>query len=215
MPAELLVLLHESEREIGLKSAIEGNLVFRIPSQMLADSWPSLAISICFSMTDVFSSQIFAIVMQQIVDNATLPVLFMRTVRLISFFQYGLVSLTSIQVIQAVTTYKGLIGFVAGTLLSRLITKKIWTNPPLWAGFIHCAKAIAPASFGALLQLPKDQLREIVDKQPSLRSGLREHVIKKGGPRSRILEILGGEEGDTSEAPPIAQSPTPVTSVVM
>ncbi|KAI6149817.1 hypothetical protein BKA82DRAFT_23571 [Pisolithus tinctorius] len=31
------------------------------------------------------------------------------------------------------------------------------------------------ASFGALLQLPKEQLRELLDKQPSLKSGLREY----------------------------------------
>lgn len=164
-PAELMVLLHDSEKEIGLKSAIE-------------------AIGICFSMTDVFRSEILAIVMQQIMDEPVLPVLFLRTV------------------IQAVTTYKSLVGFVSTTLLSRLITKKIWTNPPLWEGFIRCAKVIAPASFGALLQLPKDQLRELVDKQPSLKSGLRDYVTKKAPNRARgagFLDIFGepgeGERG--------------------
>ncbi|KAF8636400.1 hypothetical protein AX17_003582 [Amanita inopinata Kibby_2008] len=164
-PWELMVLLHDAEKEIGLKSAIE-------------------AIGICFSMTDVFRSEIFAIVMQQIMDEPVLPVLFLRTV------------------IQAVTTYKSLVGFVSTTLLSRLITKKIWTNPPLWEGFIRCAKVIAPASFGALLQLPKDQLRELVDKQPSLKSGLRDYVTKKAPNKARgagFLDIFGepgeGERG--------------------
>ncbi|KAG6910030.1 hypothetical protein DXG01_013754 [Tephrocybe rancida] len=159
-PAELMVLLHDSEKEIGLKSAIE-------------------AIGICFSMTDVFRSEILAVVMQQIMDEADLPVLFLRTV------------------IQAVTTYKSLVGFVSTTLLSRLITKKIWTNPPLWEGFIRCAKVIAPASFGALLQLPKDQIRELVDKQPSLKSGLRDYVNKKGTNKARnayFLDIFGDQE---------------------
>jgi symplekin len=102
-----------------------------------------------------------------------------------------------IQVIQAVTTYKSLVGFVSTTLLSRLITKKIWTNPPLWEGFIRCAKVIAPASFGALLQLPKDQLRELVDKQPSLKSGLRDYVMKKSGNKARVagfLDIFGEDD---------------------
>lgn len=40
-----------------------------------------LAIGICFSMTDVFRSEILAVVMQQIMDEPTLPVLFLRTVR--------------------------------------------------------------------------------------------------------------------------------------
>ncbi|GLB41805.1 putative symplekin tight junction protein C terminal [Lyophyllum shimeji] len=170
-PAELMVLLHESEKEIGLKSAIE-------------------AIGICFSMTDVFRSEILAVVMQQIMDEPVLPVLFLRTV------------------IQAVTTYKSLVGFVSTTLLSRLITKKIWTNPPLWEGFIRCAKVIAPASFGALLQLPKDQLRELVDKQPSLKSGLRDFVTKKAPNKARVAGFLDifGEPGDSNPAIPIHSS---------
>ena len=38
------------------------------------------AIGICFSMTDVYRSEILAVVMQQIVDKPVLPVLFLRTV---------------------------------------------------------------------------------------------------------------------------------------
>ncbi|KAF9221332.1 hypothetical protein BS17DRAFT_785211 [Gyrodon lividus] len=167
-PAELMVLLHEAEKEIGLKSAIE-------------------AIGICFSMTDVFRSEILAVVMQQIVDEPVLPVLFLRTV------------------IQAVTTYKSLVAFVSTTLLSRLITKKIWQNPHLWEGFIRCAKVIAPASFGALLQLPKEQLRELVDKQPSLKSGLREYVTKKAGNKARVAGFLDifGEDDNTHSSTPV------------
>ncbi|TFK32777.1 Symplekin tight junction protein C terminal-domain-containing protein [Crucibulum laeve] len=173
-PADLMVLLHKSEKEIGLKSAIE-------------------AIGICFSMTDVFRSEVLAVVMQQIMDEPVLPVLFLRTV------------------IQAVTTYKSLVRFVSTTLLSRLITKKIWTNPPLWEGFIRCAKVIAPASFGALLQLPKDQLRELVDKQPSLKFGLRDYVTKKAPNKARgagFLDIFGeAEESSNQTSAPSTPQP--------
>ncbi|KAH9032328.1 Symplekin tight junction protein C terminal-domain-containing protein [Lactarius hengduanensis] len=170
-PAELMVLLHDTEKEIGIKSAIE-------------------AIGICFSMTDVFRSEILAVVMQQILDEPVLPTLFMRTV------------------IQAVKTYKSLTGFVSTTLLSRLITKKIWTTPLLWEGFIRCAQIVAPASFLVLLQLPKEQLRELVAKQPSLRGPLREFVQKKGGNPARAavyLEIIGEDE------PQAGGTPTPET----
>ncbi|KAF8273075.1 Symplekin tight junction protein C terminal-domain-containing protein [Lactarius quietus] len=178
-PAELMVLLHDTEKEIGIKSAIE-------------------AIGICFSMTDVFRSEILAVVMQQILDEPVLPTLFMRTV------------------IQAVKTYKSLTGFVSTTLLSRLITKKIWTTPLLWEGFIRCAQIVAPASFLVLLQLPKEQLRELVAKQPSLRGPLRDFVQKKGGNPARAavyLEIIGDDEpqaGGTStpETPPPNILPT-------
>ncbi|KAH9924792.1 Symplekin tight junction protein C terminal-domain-containing protein [Fomitopsis serialis] len=180
-PAELMVLLHQTEKEIGLKSAIE-------------------AIGICFSMTDVFRSEVLGAFMNQIVDEPVLPTLFLRTV------------------IQAVTTYRSLVSFVSTTLLSRLITKKIWTNGPLWEGFIRCAKLIAPASFGALLQLPKDQLRELVDKQPSLKAGLREYVVKKAGNRARTAGYLDifGEDGDAQaqaqDAPGTAAVATPLAS---
>ena len=59
-----------------------------------------------------------------------------------------------------------------------------------------CAKKIAPASFGALLQLPKEQLRDLVDKQPQLKVLLRDFVLKTGNNRSKtasFLEIFGEE----------------------
>lgn len=155
-------------------------------------------------MTDVFRSEILAVVMQQIVDEPVLPVLFLRTVCV--YYRRSDDQLTQIydQVIQAVTTYKSLVPFVSTTLLSRLITKKIWQNPHLWEGFIRCAKVIAPASFGALLQLPKEQLRELVDKQPSLKSGLRDYVTKKAGNKARVagfLDIFGDDDNTSPSVP--------------
>lgn len=167
-------------------------------------------------MTDVFRSEILAVVMQQIVDEPVLPVLFLRTVssQLHSFIHIPIWSncFYFCKVIQAVTTYKSLIGFVSTTLLSRLITKKIWMNPHLWEGFIRCAKVIAPASFGALLQLPKDQLRELVDKQPGLKSGLREFVLKKAGNKARqagFLDLFGDDNQSPAPQPQPQSQPLP------
>ncbi len=99
-------------------------------------------------MTDIFRSDILAVVMNQLVDEPVLPTLFLRTVSVDSSGYYMLVSdyLFVIQVIQAVTTYRTLVGFVSSTLLTRLIIKKVWTVPPLWEGFMRCAKLIAPAA---------------------------------------------------------------------
>jgi symplekin len=81
-----------------------------------------------------------------------------------------------------------------------LITKKIWQNPPLWDGFILCAKQTAPSSFGALIQLPRDQLREVVSRQPDLRTGLVEYLTAKaGGNRARLatfMDLLGPDPDD-------------------
>ncbi|KAG8760401.1 hypothetical protein FRC11_000462 [Ceratobasidium sp. 423] len=168
-PVDLMVLLHE-DKEIGIKPAME-------------------AIGICFQIVDVFRSDVLAAVMQQLLDSATLPTLFLRTV------------------IQAVTTYKNLVGFVSTTLLSRLITKKIWTNPPLWEGFIRCAKVIAPASFGALLQLPREQLKELISKQPALKEDLREYVVRRAGPKARLLEVFSDQPDQPPSAAPLDSAP--------
>lgn len=84
---------------------------------------------------------------------------------------------------------------------------------------------MAPASFGALLQLPKDQLRELVDKQPSLKSGLRDYVTKKATNKARVagfLDIFGeSEESGRPEdntahslsAPPPPPQPLPEVTV--
>lgn len=38
------------------------------------------AIGICFSMTEIYRSEILAVVMNQLVDEPNLPTLFLRTV---------------------------------------------------------------------------------------------------------------------------------------
>jgi symplekin len=96
------------------------------------------------------------------------------------------------QVIQAVQTYKSLQAFVSTTLLSRLILKKIWTQPQLWEGFMRCAKIISPHSFGAILQLPRDQLKELVGKQVGLKAPLREYVTKSKKTSLIFQKILWG-----------------------
>ncbi|KAG8748374.1 hypothetical protein FRC10_005921 [Ceratobasidium sp. 414] len=190
-PVDLMVLLHE-DKEIGIKPAIEGIVLLLFASRVDTEQGSDRpAIGICFQIVDVFRSDVLAAVMQQLLDSATLPTLFLRTV------------------IQAVTTYKNLVGYVSTTLLSRLITKKIWTNAPLWEGFIRCAKVIAPASFGALLQLPREQLKELISKQPALKEDLREYVVRRAGPKARLLEVFS-EQPEPGSAAREEENKTPV-----
>ena len=79
-PAELMVVLHEKEKEIGLKSTIEGTRFRQIIMYAAKLIFFFSAIGICFSMADVYRSEILAVVMQQIVDEPVLPTLFLRTV---------------------------------------------------------------------------------------------------------------------------------------
>ncbi|KAK0554314.1 hypothetical protein OC861_000630 [Tilletia horrida] len=142
-PVELMSLLHHLPKE-DLKCAID-------------------AIKICFGMTDVFRSEVLGAVLNQIANEAQVPLLFMRTA------------------IMAVSTYRTLTGYVGTTVLSGLITKKIWQNPPLWEGFIRCAQHTAPQSYGALVQLPLEQLKEVANKSAPLKQGLKEYLLQRGG----------------------------------
>jgi len=76
-----MVVLHEKEKEIGLKSTIEGTYVYYVDVGSLCIMNATFsAIGICFSMADIYRSEILAVVMQQIVDEPVLPTLFLRTV---------------------------------------------------------------------------------------------------------------------------------------
>ena len=59
-PVELLVLLHVHEKQIGLKASL-------------------LAVQLCFSMSEVFRSDVLTAVLNRLVDENPLPMLFMRT----------------------------------------------------------------------------------------------------------------------------------------
>ena len=98
------------------------------------------AISICFQMTDVFRSEILAVVMQQIMDEPVLPILFlctvnpktshMQTVRLTCCSFSGHSSCYDLQNHSQLR--------VDNPPPSSHVSspkKKIWTNPPLWEGF--------------------------------------------------------------------------------
>ena len=121
-------------------------------------------------MTTVFRSDVLATSLSRITDLPTLPVVFLRTT------------------IQAVSTYKSLIPFIANNILPKLVTKRIWEQPPLWDGFVRLAKMIAPASFGSLLQLPRDWLKDVCERQPTLKSGLKAFLAGKGQ-RNAIAEV--------------------------
>lgn len=68
------------------------------------------ATNLCFGEKNVYTSEVLAVVMQQLMDQNPLPMLLMRTV------------------IQSLTMYPRLGGFVMN-ILSRLIMKQVGINP--------------------------------------------------------------------------------------
>lgn len=82
---------------------------------------------------------------------------------------------------------------------------------------MRCAEIVAPQSLQVLLQLPKEQLRDLVTKQPRLRGSLREFVQqKKGGNPQRAaiyLEIIGEVESQAGGSTPASAPGTPPPSI--
>ncbi|WVQ81189.1 hypothetical protein IAT38_003311 [Cryptococcus sp. DSM 104549] len=180
---KIVALLADPENKDMVRQAFAAMLQKMTPSDLLValhgEEAPLKltieAIGICFSMTTVFRSDVLANAMSRMADLPSLPVVFLRTI------------------IQVLTTYKSLAPFVANHILPKLVSKKIWENPQLWDGFVRLAKLIAPASFGALLQLPKEQLRDVVVKQPALKAGLKGFLATRSGNKAAVVEIFGEE----------------------
>jgi len=128
------------------------------------------ATNICFAEKAVFTQETLATCMQQLIDLTPIPTLYMRTV------------------IQSVTMYPKLTGFVL-IMMQRLIGKAIWKYPKVWEGFIKCCQRIKPVSHQLLLQLPRDQLKEVLATAPDLKSHLAEHV-KKLSPQEVALFVF-------------------------
>ncbi|XP_056366836.1 symplekin [Oenanthe melanoleuca] len=138
-PGELLIALHNIDSsKCDMKSIIK-------------------ATNLCFAERNVYTSEVLAVVMQQLMEQSPLPMLLMRTV------------------IQALTMYPRLGGFVMN-ILSRLIMKQVWKYPKVWEGFIKCCQRTKPQSFQVILQLPPPQLSAVFDKCPELREPLLSHV---------------------------------------
>ncbi|KAI3460094.1 hypothetical protein Pfo_016757 [Paulownia fortunei] len=158
-PAEVLVAIHDiSPERDGL------------PLKKITD-----ACSACFEQRTVFTQQVLAKALNQMVDRTPLPLLYMRTV------------------IQAIDAFPTLVDFVM-EILSKLVNRQIWRMPKLWVGFLKCISQTQPHSFHVLLQLPSPQLESALNKYPNLRGPLTAFVnqssVKTSLPRSTLV-LLG------------------------
>ncbi len=115
------------------------------------------ATKLCFMEKSVYTLEVLAMVLQELMEQPTLPTLFMRTV------------------IQSLTLYPKMLGFVLN-ILQRLVTKKVWETKVLWDGFIKCCEKTAPQSYAVILDLPPEELTKFLTDAKQLREPLREHV---------------------------------------
>ncbi|KAM8855553.1 symplekin [Spinachia spinachia] len=139
-PGDLLIALHNIDStKCDMKSIIK-------------------ATNLCFGEKNVYTSEVLAVVMQQLMEQSPLPMLLMRTV------------------IQSLTMYPRLGGFVMN-ILSRLIVKQVWKYPKVWEGFVKCCQRTKPQSYSVLLQLPPAQLTSVFERCPEMRDPLLQHVL--------------------------------------
>ncbi|VYS65520.1 unnamed protein product [Arabidopsis thaliana] len=158
-PSEALIAIH------SIDPARDG-----IPLKQVTD-----ACNTCFAQRQTFTQQVLAGVLNQLVQQIPLPMLFMRTV------------------LQAIGAFPALSDFIL-EILSRLVSKQIWKYPKLWVGFLKCTQTTQPQSYKVLLQLPPLQLGNALTKIPALRAPLTAHAsqpeIQSSLPRS-TLAVLG------------------------
>ncbi|XP_046643772.1 symplekin-like [Daphnia pulicaria] len=139
-PTELLIALHNIDSaQCDMKTIMK-------------------ATSICFMERGVYTQEVLAVVMQQLMDQNPLPTLLMRTV------------------LQSLSLYPRLSGFVMN-ILQRLIVKQVWKQKKVWEGFIKCCQRTKPQSFAVILQLPPQFLQELLNTSPDLKTPLLEHVM--------------------------------------
>ncbi|XP_047976738.1 uncharacterized protein LOC125218957 isoform X2 [Salvia hispanica] len=158
-PVEVLVAIHDISPERD-----------SLPLKKITDTC-----SACFEQRTVFTQQVLAKALNQMVDRTPLPLLFMRTV------------------IQAIDAFPTLVDFVM-EILSKLVNKQVWRMPKLWVGFLKCISQTQPHSFNVLLQMPSPQLESALSKYPNLRGPLtaftNQSSIKTSVPRTTLL-LLG------------------------
>ncbi|XP_076914378.1 uncharacterized protein LOC143573367 isoform X1 [Bidens hawaiensis] len=185
-PAEVLIAIH------GIDPEKDG-----IPLKKVTD-----ACNTCFQQRQIFTQQVLAKVLNQLVEQIPLPMLFMRTV------------------IQTIGAFPSLVDFIM-EILSRLVSKQIWKNQKLWVGFLKCAQLTKPQSFSVLLQLPPAQLEIALNKQPVLKGPLASYAsqpdIRTSLPRS-ILVVLGIKQtdspGQTTQSQTLSQAQSQTQSQV-
>ncbi|TQD82394.1 hypothetical protein C1H46_032036 [Malus baccata] len=175
-PAEILIAIHgiDPDRDgIPLKKAYACNA--------------------CFEQRQIFTQQVLAKVLNQLVEQIPLPLLFMRTV------------------LQAIGAFPALVDFIM-EILSRLVSKQIWKYPKLWVGFLKCTFLTKPQSFAVLLQLPPAQLENALKRTAALKGPLVAHAsqpdIRSSLPRSIlvVLGIVSDSPAQTSQSQAAAQT---------
>lgn len=56
--------------------------------------------------------------------------------------------------------------------------KQVWNDPRIWEGFVTCVKMMMPQSISVLLQLPPQQLEQLLRKNADIRDKILQAQAK-------------------------------------
>ncbi|TPX37971.1 hypothetical protein SmJEL517_g00253 [Synchytrium microbalum] len=148
------------------------------------------ATQICFETANVFKQEVLATTLQTLVELPKIPNLMMRTA------------------LQAIKTHRGLQSFM-NSILVRLISRKVWTEPKVWQGFVLCCASLQPTCYPVLLTMEPDRLRDFLtmcsknerraDGTSSIKTGLKRYIASVGDRDrartqvQRLAEVLNEE----------------------
>ncbi|XP_071524729.1 symplekin isoform X1 [Panulirus ornatus] len=154
------------------------------------------ATGLCFAERSIYTAEVLAFVLQQLMEQPSLPTLFMRTV------------------IQTLTHYPKLLGFIMN-ILQRLISRQVWKQRKVWEGFIKCCQRAGTQSFTVLLQLPPTQLADVFTSASDLHTRLISHIAtltenQRAHIPSNLMEVIEGHNSsDQPQSTPSEPQPTP------
>ena len=126
-------------------------------------------------------SQVVAAGLNQIAHQEPLPALMMRTV------------------MNSIKHHPPLVEKFIMDLLRHLISRKVWTDKLLWAGFVRCCGMGAPHSSSVVLSLPKAQMLAALEQQPELRPPCIAYAASHiGEMTAEVLDALGLAEEEAT-----------------
>ena len=146
----------------------------------------NIAVAICFESPQVFKQEVLATTLQTLVELPKIPNLTMRTA------------------IQAIQTHRGLQTFM-NSILVRLISRKVWTEPKIWQGFVLCCQSLQPSCYPVLLTMEPNSLRDFLtvcsrnerrrDGGSSIKTGLKKYISSVGDREKSKCRLLDGKTG--------------------
>lgn len=156
----------ENDREVFqeiIGKIVNKNGVGMMPDDFLMELHklkPSVAVGAaiqkCIKHRGIFVQEAIAQAIQQLMDDRQIPEMFMRTVILARVF------------------YPEMEAYLTDTVMTGLISKRVWTNKVLWDGFVLYCVQIRKAAVRLLLKLPVKQLEDALKRKAELRALFRE-----------------------------------------